>query len=190
MSCPQGRRLTWKYLKQRSKNNPGLLMKSVFFLSLLWIGLTGCSVYHLGAPAELPFDSIYVAPATNRSTAPQAQAILTQQVVDALLREGVKVTDKQSAEATLELEITDYQKSISATQPEDTLLAESFALVIEAHATLVNNRTGKAWFTDRRHTSSQDVYVDEGFQSSEYQATPVLLQRLAVNIKDTVVSVW
>lgn len=151
---------------------------------------SACSHYQLGSPAQLPFNSIYVAPADNDSFAPQAQAILTQQVADALLREGIQLTNKNSADATLAITITRYDQAVSATQSDDTALAESFALEVEANVTLINNTTGKAFFANRAHSSQQQTYVDGGLQPSTYQAMPVLLNRLAGNIKNTVMSVW
>jgi len=160
------------------------------FLVLIAVCASACSHYQLGSPAELPFKTIYVAPANNDSFAPQAQAILTQQISAALLREGIRLAGKDTAEATLHIRITQYDKEISATQREDTALAQSFALELQANATLINNKTGTPYFKDRAHSSQQQTYVDGGFQPSEYQSMPVLLERLANNIKNTVISVW
>lgn len=151
---------------------------------------SACSHYQLGTPAELPFKTVYVAPAANESFAPQVQAVLSQQIADALLREGVKLAGESSADATLEVTITRYERDASATQSGDTALAESFNLIIDATATLTNSKTGEAYFTNRPHSSNQHAFIEGGFQTSEYQATPVLLERLAQQIKNSVVSVW
>lgn len=161
-----------------------------FIIAVMALYASACSHYQLGSPSKLPFTSIYVAPADNDSFAPQVQAMLTQQVADALLMEGIRLTSKNVAEATLEITITHYNQAISAKQGDDTALAESFALEVKANATLINNKTGESYFVDRPHSTQQQAYVDGGFQSSTYQAMPVLLERLAANIKDTVISVW
>ena len=169
------------------------LIQNGIRMCLVWscaLVLSGCHHYQLGMPSELPFKTVYVAPVENSSFAPQAQAVLAQQVIDALMREGVKVTDAHRADATLSIELVDYTRTVSATQPEDTLLAQSFAAEIKATAALVDNRSGLVYFSDRLHASSQQVFVDEGFQSSEYQAMPAVLRQLAANIVSTVVSTW
>lgn len=169
------------------------LIQNGIRMCLVWscaLVLSGCHHYQLGMPNKLPFKTVYVAPVKNSSFAPQAQAVLAQQVVDALMREGVKVTDAHSADVTLSIELVEYTRTASATQPEDTLLAQSFAAETKANATLIDNRSGQVYFADRLHASSQQVFVDEGFQSSEYQAMPVILRRLAVNIVSTIVSTW
>ena len=56
----------------------------ILILTSVLVGLlSACKSYHLGSPTEIPFKSIYIKPVSNKSYAPQAQAI-----VSAMLREN------------------------------------------------------------------------------------------------------
>ena len=164
--------------------------KQPVLISIALVIITGCSHYKLGDVSSLPFRTIYVAPAKNSSFAPQAQAILTQQVSDALLRSGLKLAGPNQADVTLNLEITHYERRVSATQADDTALAESFTLVMDATSTLSHNSLDKLYYSNRPHSASQQTYINDGFQASEYQATPALTQQLADDIANSVTSVW
>ena len=67
------------------------LIHTTFFgyLALTVISvLTGCAAYHLGSGAYIPFEKIYVHPASNESFAPQSQALITTNIRKTLLRDG------------------------------------------------------------------------------------------------------
>lgn len=164
---------------------------SLAFLGLLACFIAGCSHYHLGGPGELPFKTVYVPPVKNSSFAPQVQAMLTQQVIAKLQeQQAVKIVSSSSADVTLYVTVTDYDRDVASTQASDTFLAESFNLIMVADVTLADNRTGKNLITSRPIEASQQAFVTGGFQPSEYQAMPVLTEEVASKVSDMVTSVW
>ncbi|MGE9294119.1 MAG: LPS assembly lipoprotein LptE [Puniceicoccales bacterium] len=157
----------------------------------LMLLLGACSHYQLGPPGELPFRTLYVAPAINRTYAPQPGALLTDQTISDLQgHSNVKIVQSEQADATLGISIVEYERSVGATQSQDTGLAQSYILTMVCLVTLTDNRTGEVLMETRRVTASQQAYVQGGFQIAEYQAMPVLTREMARKISNVVVSVW
>ncbi len=163
-----------------------------------WIWLTlgaalltsGCAHYALDAPGELPFRTVYVEPVKNRTYAPQAQELLTRQLITDLRQAGVTtVASPTGADATLTVTLADFQRLGTATQAADTGLAASYLLVLEADCSLIA-RNGNAYFEDRRILAREQIFLDSGQQPAEFQAMPVLTRTLAGNIADAVTSTW
>ena len=153
--------------------------------------LGGCAHYHLGSPEGLPFDSIAIEITGNESSAPQVEALLAQNLVDALLRDGtLRVTSPAHAEATLTVKIANYKRTLAATRSDDTTLARSFGLTLTVEASLIDNYTGKAYFINRRISTEDLAFVDSGLTQAEYQIMPMMARSLAQKIKDEVLSVW
>ncbi len=175
-------------------NNPHSYLRSTLacaglVLALLFV--TGCANYRLGQPAELPFTTLYVPPVKNRSMAPQVQALLSQQIIAKLQeQQAIKIVDSPSADATLQVIVTDYERNVAATQQSDTYLAESFGLTLDATVILTDNRTDKAFIPAREVSATQQAFVTGGFQPSEYEAMPVLTAKLADKIVNMVTSTW
>ncbi len=176
---------------------PSLKLKSGWFLWLAAAGLAvlgGCAHYSLGSTGKLVFQSLYIAPVTSRGAiVPQAVEPLTNQLRETLLQEGVRLAGGQAdADATLEVEISNYQRGIAATQQGNSLNAQSYSLTLTARCKLVDNRNGKVYFQDRQILVTQEAFVQSGvsFNESEYQSVPKLARDLAVKIKDAVVTIW
>lgn len=170
-------------------------MKRRNILSLATLGtllcLLGCQHYQMGSPAALSFDSIYIEPIRNESFAPQAQALLDQQLTLAFMEDvRVKVTREDDAEAFLSIVLVDYRTNVSATEESDTVVGRSFNLTLTAHCTLVDAQTGDALLRNIPVSATVDAFVDQGFQQSEYQAMPVLTRNLAKKIRDLTLSGW
>ena len=165
-----------------------LLLTGVGFL--LYVG--GCSHYRLGTAAKLPFRTLYIAPVTNDTYIPQAQAPLTDALIQAFLRDGSVSTTAhpEEADAILETSLTDYKRSTSATSENDTFLARSFNVTLKAQCTLKDRRSGEDYFNRRSVSANTHVFFDSGFQSAEYQNVPKLTQELAREIRNTILSVW
>ncbi|MDD2763882.1 MAG: LPS assembly lipoprotein LptE [Opitutaceae bacterium] len=163
------------------------------FLGLgLLLGLAACSHYQLGTRGKLAFTTLYVAPVENRALLPQAQAIVATAVREALLQDG-RVTllpSAETAEATLRITLTGYEREVAAASSTDTGLARKFALHLQAACTLTDNRTGRPLFDGREITVTRDVYVDSGQVPAEYQALPLLAGALADRVTHAVLDVW
>jgi len=162
------------------------------FLSLALLTLPACSHYQLGTKAKLAFTTLYVAPVENRAMLPQAPAIFTTEIRDALLKDGrvTLVASPEAAEVTLRVTLTGYEREVAVASSADTGLTRKFALNLRAACTLTDNRTGKALFTNREIRVAQDAYTDSGQLQSEYQALPLLAGTLAGKVAHAVLDVW
>lgn len=123
--------------------------------------------------------------------APQVQALLTQQIIAQLQeQQAIKISSSPSADATLEVVVFDYERSVAATQSSDTYLGQSFNLTLEASVSLRNNRDGTDYFKERNVSATQQAFVTGGFLPSEYEAMPPLTEKLALKIVNMTTSVW
>ena len=170
-------------------------MRNIALYSLVLItlvtGFAGCSHYHLGHPKKLPFETLYVKPVENNAYVPQAQALLSDQLIQALQREGmIKLVPEQDADAILIVTLKNYDRSVSATQETDTVLASSISISLTAECTLKNLETDEVYFEDREVSSNIDAVVIGDPLASEYQNLPSLTQRLADKIRTQVISYW
>lgn len=153
--------------------------------------LGGCTSYHLGDPAALPFASIHVQPPLNTSNAPQAAALVGTALSRQLDRSGrVAIATSEAAEAEVNVTILRLQREPTISRTEDTGLARRWRVTIEAEVTLTDRRTGKAYFTRRRVSAFDEVYSDSGLVTAEYQNMPLLATRLAEAIAYEITSVW
>lgn len=117
--------------------------------------------------------------------------MLTQQIIaDLQEQRAIKIVDSPSADATLIVTVTDYERSVAATQQSDTYLAQSFNLIMRASVELKDNRSSKDYIEGREVTASQQAFVTGGFQPSEYEAMPVLTEKIATKVTNMVTSVW
>lgn len=172
--------------------------------ALVFLGLgLGCSNYRLGSATTLPFATLYVSPATTKILLPQGQAIVTTHLRSAFLRDSrvVLVNSPEAADATLDLEITDYRRDVATQRRDDTGLARKFSLHLTARGTLKDNRSGKVYFAQREVIARRDAYTDSPFTltsgsnvsgqlQSEYQALPLLAEALAEKLTHAVLDVW
>jgi hypothetical protein len=165
----------------------------IFLLVLVLIGAvaqTGCANYTLGPRAKLPFTTINILPIENDTQAPQTLAILTQQLSDAFVQEPSLRLVPTDGQAALYVRLSSYDHNITTTRPDDTVLARSFTLRLRAQCTLVDKRTGKAYFTDREITASADAHDTGTYNAVESQTLPILTRELAQKIRATVTATW
>lgn len=162
-------------------------------LSLLLLVLaSGCRHYSLGNTAELPYQRLYVAPVVNRSLAPQAQSLVSGQLIEQLMRDPrlTIVSNPEQADAVLEVTLIDYTRNVGATSTDDTYLGRMFELHLVASCSLTNPRDGSVYFSDRIVSAEASSLSDGGFQSNEYQAMPSLARDLAARIVRQATAVW
>lgn len=169
----------------------------VFTLSFF----SGCKSYQLGHPAELPFETIYIQPAKNDSFAPQAQALVSAQVRDAVIRDGrlKLIADQSEADAVLFMTLTDYTRRAGARRQDDTERAQNFDLSLRVRLDLYDQKNGNYYFKGRTVQARTTGYQNNPFRSapetqsliqSEYNAMPRLARDLGRKAADEVLSVW
>jgi hypothetical protein len=161
----------------------------LFFAALCF---AGCSHYQLGTAGRPGFTTLYVTPVANHTLLPQAQALVSTELREALQQDGRVhlVNSPAGADATLTVVIRDYHRDIRAVREDDTGLARKFSLTLGTACTLRDNRTGRDLFADRLVSVSRDAFTDGGQLQSEYQVLPLLAEALAQKVSHTVLDVW
>ena len=157
--------------------------------------LSGCAHYTAANSSDIPFRTLYIRPVVNNSYAPQVQALLSDNLVKAFLRDGsVKIVPQKQADATLRVVINEYKRSLFATQSNDSERARSFIISIGAKIKLSDNRTKKIYLKSRGLKATTTTYSEDeqgtAFPEVEYQTMPMLTRRLAATIRDAVLHVW
>lgn len=179
-------------------------IKAFTLIALVALGFaTGCKSYKVGHPAELPFETIYIQPAKNDSFAPQAQALISTQVREAVIRDGrVKlIANETEADAVLTMTLTDYERRGGTRRQDDTERAQDVDIVIRAQLDLYDQNNGKYLFEGRNVDARTNAYFDnpytaagapstQGLVQSEYNAMPRLARELGRKIADELLSAW
>ncbi len=173
------------------------------FTLLALLALSGCQSYRLGHPAELPFETIFVEPAKNQSFAPQAQALVSAKVRQALLRDSrvTLLSDRDKADAILELTLSDYRRTPASRDPNDTEAALDYDLSLSCDISLFDQNNGRFILEGRRVEARRRAFVNDvfapaaapdtqGFVQAEYQATPGMAEDLAARIANEVLGAW
>ena len=98
----------------------------------------GCSHYQLGIGGTPTFHTLYVEPAANKTTLPQAREIVSTRIREAFLRDGrvALANSAEEADATLTVTIMDYHRDVAAVREGDTGLARKFDLTLGDHPLL------------------------------------------------------
>jgi hypothetical protein len=168
-----------------------MIVRTTLILIALISFFSGCSSYHLGSGKELPFRKIYVSPVENRSKAPQIKAVVTNLVRERIRQEpGLSLASSESdADAVLEVDISRYDRDMSAAA-EDTDLAQSYRLGIEASCSLLSSNNGRVYFRNRKVYAKNIAYNNEHITSAQRQNFPALADVLARKIVDEVTGIW
>lgn len=162
--------------------------------------LTACKSYHLGSPAEIPFQSIYIKPVSNHSFAAQAQPIISAQLREAFLQDGRAkiVASKKNADAVLYVDLTEYKRSGAARSSQDTTIADIFDLQLTATVSLLDQKNGLYLFENRSIQATTNAYIGDPYaddpiityQISERQAMEQLARELSRKITNEVLNPW
>lgn len=170
------------------------------FLAILLIQLSACQAYRLGSPVEIPFKSIYIAPVTNHSYAPQAQAIISTMLREDFIQDARVhlVATKKTADAVLFVDLTEYERNSTARNQQDTVVADSFDVRLGAKVSLLDQRTGDYLFRSRPVRVTTNAYTNNPYnddptivyQLSERQAMEQLAREMARKVSNEVLSPW
>lgn len=176
---------------------------AMLFSALAFVFCVGCKSYQLGHPAELPFETVYIQPVKNDSFAPQAQALISSQIREAVIRDGriTLVADKKNADALLIVTLSDYTRRGAARRQTDTAVSTNFDLTLEAVVDLYDQKNESFLFKGRQHRARTSTYLDnpynaagapatQSFIQSEYNAMPRIARDLGRKIADELLSAW
>lgn len=176
---------------------------------LVWAGLLtlslgiGCKSYQLGYPAELPFQTIFIQAANNDSFAPQAQALVSESVREAVIRDGrVRLTaDPSTADAVLILTLRDYRRDAGTRLQTDTERSQDYDLSLRLQLDLYDQINEKFLFENRLVEARTKAYdgnpfapaqppATQGLIQAEYNAMPRLARDLGRKAADELLSAW
>lgn len=154
----------------------------------------GCSAYHLGSPGKLPFTTLHVSLAEDRSFTPQSRALLTSQLIEELNRSGrvTVVSDPLAAEAQLSITLVSADRETTVTQPDDTGRPRKLDRTLTVELTLKDASGKKLWLDHAEVSVDRFVHlsVEQGLTNAEYQALPEATKALATSAARAVLSVW
>jgi hypothetical protein len=163
----------------------------------------GCSHYRMGAGPAPSFATIYIEPAKNKTTLPQARELVSTMVREAFIRDGrLELVDKQGdADVSLQVTLVKYRRDNSANREDDNGLARKFTLKLSATCSLRDNRTGKMLFDGRQVEVQREAFTDNGLGlvpfgtsndqlQSEYNTLPLLAELLSDRVTHAVLDVW
>ena len=156
------------------------------------LALGACAHYRLGTGSAPKFATLFVAPVVNQAAIPQAQALVTTQLREALLKDGrVRlVNSPDAADAVLQVTLSGYDRVVTVARADDTGLARRFDVSLHALATLTDNRTKQAYFTKRPLIATRGVFTDSGLVPAEFQTLPLLAEQLADEMVHAVLDTW
>ena len=154
--------------------------------------LTSCTNYQLGTGAKTKFTTLFIAPVASTTLIPQAQVLVTTQLREAFIKDGrvTLVDSPAAADAELRITLSGYDRTVAVSRADDAGLARRFDLTLTAKATLTDNRTKQAFFTNRLLTAKRGVFTDSGLVPAEYQTLPLLAEQLAGEAVHAVLDVW
>jgi hypothetical protein len=156
------------------------------------LGLSACAHYQLGTGSGPKFTTLFIAPVTSDTQLPQAVALVTTQLREAVIRDGrvALVNSPAAADAVLHVTLANYGRTAAVAQAVDTGLARRFDVTLRAAATLTDNRTGQPYFTKRPLTATRGVFTDSGLVPAEYQTLPLLAEQLADQAVHAMMDTW
>jgi hypothetical protein len=170
--------------------------------SALLLAGTGCSSYKLGPANTLPFQTVHVALAEDRSYTPQVRVLLTAQLIEELNRSGrVRVVNSRAeAEALLTVTLVSVVRDTSVTQPGDSLLnpdgdsGRPFKLERSFNATLrLEDASGRqVWLDNAEVTTERFTLIAPltGLANAEFADMPAATRALAEASARAVLGVW
>jgi Lipopolysaccharide-assembly len=163
----------------------------------------GCSHYQMGAGPAPQFATIYIEPAKNKTTLPQARELVSTMVREAFIRDGrVQLVDRQGdADVSLGVTLVKYKRDNAANREDDNGLARKFTLKLTASCSLRDNRTGRMLFDGRQIEVQREAFTDNGLGlvpfgtsndqlQSEYNTLPLLAELLSDRVTHAVLDVW
>lgn len=160
---------------------------------VLVVFLSGCAHYQLGTGnAAFEFQSIYVAPVSNESSAPQIVSPVSRAVRHRFVADGrlSLAPSPDRADLAIDIVLTSYARDFTAVLPTDTALARKFEITLVAKCTLHDRRLGKPLFIDREIRVTRQIFVDDGQNPAEFQVIPQLADQLADRVIHAVLDVW
>lgn len=156
---------------------------------LLCLILPGCR-YHTGYPvANTSIKTICVLPTKTEAIVPQMSALLTRQIRENLIRNGIALGAEDTADAVLEMSITTYGRSVGSVDEADTDVAKTLSLNASVKCSLRNRLAGDYYFKNQSLSASLSINANTSAQAIEYQRLPQLTEKLAQKVSTLIFNI-
>ncbi len=161
----------------------------------LILALVGCVIfsgcaYRVGPTSTLGIRSIAVLNFHNKTHEPRLNVQITNAIIKRLQTDGsIKVVSEEAADATLSGTVTRWQRTALRYSRVNVLLPGEYQLIIYAHATLTDNRTGKR-LVENDFIGTTFYFFSDDLAQAERQALPLAADDLARRITDRIVDAW
>lgn len=155
-------------------------------LVVLAFCLSSCSGYQLGGKKPEPLshvNKIHIPLAKNSTQIPRAGALVTNGVVDALVRDGTyRLGVAANADATLEVEF--YQVSFAAIRSanENSLRAEELSMTVELRWKVVDGANPLKVLDSGSSTGRTNLFADPNQQTARQSSINDAIERAAVSL--------
>ena len=154
----------------------------------LWWG--GCAGYQLGPTNGMRAGekSIQINPVGNATMEPRLGVAVAQALRKELQREGTfRLSSRGDGDVVVNTEIVRYTRKEMAFQPQDTLSAQDYELMIYAKVVATDRRSGKE-LVNKEVRGRLMIRIGTDLVSAERQNLPLLAENLARNISSLLVA--
>lgn len=160
-----------------------------FAILALGLLLCGCAGYRLGPTSgqQSGAKSVQITPFVNNSVEPGLADEVTSSLRKAVQRDGTfRLNTRGDADLIITGIITDYRRRELSLLRDDLRTVRDYQVTISAQVNIRERATGRV-LQDRVLKGETLLRVGDDFGSSERQATPLLANDLARQIKDLLV---
>ncbi|MDE1171435.1 MAG: LPS assembly lipoprotein LptE [Verrucomicrobium sp.] len=168
-------------------------LRLLAFLVLLSV-LGGCAGYRLGSIGGKNIqgvNSIYIPVVKNRTLEPSIDVATTAAIIRAFDQDGTVATSQnEAADGVLEIMLTEVRRQILQPEQLDAQAGNQFQIVLVAHVSFFNRKTGRKVIQDAAVSGSNSYFVGRDQVEAERQAVPMAEQDLAKKIVSLVVEGW
>ena len=153
--------------------------------------LSGCAGYRLGSMLPKDIKTVHVPAFVNHTKEPNIEVDTTQKFIQELQRDGsLKLADKVSADAILDVTVTDVELQPLAYTKSEFSQARQYRLWISAKIVMRTAKEDKV-IVERSRVRGQAVFDMVGdLTTSKQRAIPTAAQDLGHNIVEAIVEVW
>jgi hypothetical protein len=152
-------------------------------LGLLLLG-PGCAGYKLGPTGEQRAGekSIQVNPVANATMEPQLGQAVNHAVRKEIQRDGTfRLATHGDGDIALNIELVRYHRRGIAYDPNNTVTATDYELILEARARATDRRSGRE-VLNKEIRGRTTIRIGADLTSTERQARPILAEALAENL--------
>ena len=160
-------------------------------IALLAAGLPGCVGYRVGSMLPPDIATVNVPTFVNRTSEPQIEVESTRATIAEFQKDGsLRVVDPESADAILEVTITDFDASPLSYDEENRTSANEYRLTLTASIVLKRRATDEV-LTEASGVQGESTFRISGdFTSSKQTGMPDAAKDLAHDIVEKVVEAW